>query len=644
MKHFLFIACIFVSVFTFAQSHDMQQLIESEKLRAIFQQNLLKTEQTATATADYDVKYYRMELQVNPAVNYIHGKITTYFVPTASNFQQIVFDIANVLTIDSAKYQGLSLTHSALTNNQHQFNFPTNLATNNLDSISVWYHGAPVATGFESFKVTTHNGAPVIWTMSCPYGAKDWWVCKQTLSDKADSVEMIVRTTAPNKVAANGKLLGNWVEGTNNVYHWKHRYPIATYLIAFATTNYEVYSDYLVNGQDSLEVENYVYPESLVTAQASTPNVLPVLAFFENKFGAYPFRDEQYGQAQFGWGGGMEHQTMSFVTDFNRSLLAHELSHQWFGDKVTCPSWSEVFLNEGFATYCAALVDEQFSSPTIWQNWKTATINYITAVPSGSAYCPDTTNINRIFDWRFTYQKGAMILHGLRWKLGDSLFFQGIRNYLADNSNAYQFGSVAKLKGHWEAISGQNLNEHFADWFYGEGYPNYQIRWNQEASGKVILKLNQTPSHASVSFFEMPIPIRLSGAGGLDTIVVLDHTFSGQLEEIIPNFTVTSVQFDPQKWILAKSSVVHDLALSVEQVLKSPILLRPNPSTNIVNISTSDYGFKTVQIYDMQGALLFETDINGASVNVDISTYPRGTYLVKIYGGRENYEGKLVKE
>ena len=85
--------------------------------------------------------------------------------------------------------------------------------------------------------------------------------------------------------------------------------------------------------------------------------------FFEATFTPYPFRNEKYGHAQFGWGGGMEHTTVSFMTArvsgaYSRSLIAHEMAHQWFGDKITCGSWRDIWLNEGFATYLASLVIE----------------------------------------------------------------------------------------------------------------------------------------------------------------------------------------------------------------------------------------------------------------------------------------------
>ena len=220
----------------------------------------------------------------------------------------------------------------------------------------------------------------------------------------------------------------------------------------------------------------------------------------------YPYSKEKYGHAEFGWGGGMEHTTMTFMGGWNRGLIAHELAHQWFGNKVTCGSWEDIWLNEGFATYLAALVIENFDGETSFKAWRSSSINYITSQSSGSTFVTDTTSVNRIFDGRLSYNKGAMILHMLRYKLGDDPFFQGIKNYLADPKIAYGYARTIDLQRHLEAVSSIDLTEFLNDWFLGEGYPTYQVTWYQNPTNKEVqFTVNQNQSHSSVSFFEMPL-------------------------------------------------------------------------------------------------------------------------------------------
>src|ERR1035437_2268715 len=219
--------------------------------------------------SDYDVKYHRCEWQGNPAVNHIAGKVTTYFKPLAANFDSIKFNLSDLLIVDSIKYHGSSLSFNHSGDIITAF-LPSVITINTLDSISVYYKGVPPSSGFGSFIKDTHSGVPIIWTLSEPYGASDWWPCKNSLTDKADSIDVIVTTPSPNKVASNGLLVSVTPSGSNTIFHWKHRYPIATYLICFATTNYMHYSNSVPFGATTVPVENYVYPEDSATAASQT--------------------------------------------------------------------------------------------------------------------------------------------------------------------------------------------------------------------------------------------------------------------------------------------------------------------------------------------------------------------------------------
>ena len=254
-----------------------------------------------------------------------------------------------------------------------------------LDSLTISYSGNPISSGFGSFEQGTHNGDPVIWTLSEPYGAKGWWPCKQDLNDKIDMIDVYITTPQYNAsneeyiAVSNGLEQSQVVNGNNKTTHFKHQYPIPAYLIAIAVTNYEVYSHEVANNGNPFDVVNYVYPEDLAYAQANTGVTVDIMDLFTNLFEEYPYASEKYGHAQFGWGGGMEHTTVSFMGGFSRGLIAHELAHQWFGNKVTCGSWQDIWLNEGFATYLSGLVIEDFDGLPSFRSWRVGKVDHITS-------------------------------------------------------------------------------------------------------------------------------------------------------------------------------------------------------------------------------------------------------------------------
>ena len=311
-----------------------------------------------TAASNFDAKYYRCEWEVDPAIRYIKGKVTVYYTISATG-NSISLDLMSPLAVDSVTQRNILLSKNHA-NNILQIDFPATVNAGTFDSVSIYYQGVPPTTGFGSFIQSTHTGTPVMWSLSEPYGSRDWWPCKNGLDDKADSVDIIVTTPSQYKAASNGLLQSETLiaGGTKKTAHWKHRYPIASYLMCFAVTNYVVFNNAVQLGNVSLPMQTYCYPESLTSFQNGTQVVLDALQYYQSLFGEYPFIKEKYGHVQFGWGGGMEHQTASFIVSIVNYLIVHELAHQWFGDKITCGSWEDIWLNEGFATQSSALYFE----------------------------------------------------------------------------------------------------------------------------------------------------------------------------------------------------------------------------------------------------------------------------------------------
>jgi aminopeptidase N len=620
-----FLLLLLSGVALFAQQEpslkNLQLISESEK--SAYQ--LLAQPHQPLIVNNYDLKYHRFFLFADPARKYISGSVTSFFVATQSGMNSIQFELYTTMLADSAFYHGAKrkVTH---TGNVITIPFDTAISAGVLDSVTVYYHGNPTTSGFGSFASETHNGTPVMWTLSEPYGASDWWPSKNDLTDKIDSIDMFVVTPKGNHVAGNGLLLSETAYDANSVLaHWKHRYPIASYLIAIASTNYARFSDYYVTGSDSLKVLNYVYPEDSARLRYGAGTVVQSIALFEKLFAPYPFRAEKYGHAEFGWGGGMEHQTMTFLGNgaFNADIISHELAHQWFGDMITCGSWHDIWLNEGFATYCAGL-RYQYLEPEHWMSWKLSSIANACSAPSGSVYCDDTTDVGRIFNGALSYNKGAMLLHMLRWIMGDDAFFKGMKSYVNDPKLRHGFARTSDLKEHMETASGRDLTRFFADWFYGKGFPSYTLDVAQSENDQTSVVINQTQSDISVKFFEMPVPVKFFGEGR-DTVIVFDNSFSGQLLIVNPGFKIDSSKFDPDLCLVSSKNKINQLA-------GTSLMLMPNPAGDFLYVEQNLGIIKSFEIFTMDGKLVANEKEKESFARLEINTrnLKAGVYLLKI--------------
>lgn len=590
----------------------------------------------------YDMKYHRLDVSIDPAVLAINGTVTHAFT-ALGELNEVVLDLNGALVVSEVIHHGNAVPFSH-DGDLLTIPLPTSLSAGQLDSLSITYGGVPPEAGLGAFAQAEHNGAPALWTLSEPYGALYWWPCKQDLNDKADSLDVWVTTNTGQRAASNGLLVAEeTLPGDLVRFHWRHRYPIAHYLVALAVTNYAVYSDFVPLENTTVEVLNYVYPENLADAQAGTAATIEQMQLFSELFGEYPFADEKYGHAQFGWGGGMEHQTMTFMGGFYYELVAHELAHQWFGDKVTCGSWEDIWLNEGFATYLSGLAYE-FIETDWWMSFKRGRRDHIVSQPGGSVKCTDTTSISRIFDGRLSYAKGGYVLHMLRWVCGDSAFFTGVRNYLNDPDLGYGSAVTADLVAHLEAASDMDLAGFMDDWYVGEGYPIYTVQWAQDMSGHVSVMLEQSTSHSSVPFYEMPVPIVFKNTTE-ETTIVLDHTFSGQTFNFDLPFQADSALFDPEIHIVTGQNLV--LKVPVMAFGSDRPVLFPNPSTEEawVYTGTSLQGNVLMTIVDQTGRLVRSSmaTIEGQRVYIPLQELSAGAYSLELRTDERTVVLPLIK-
>ncbi|RIA08319.1 putative secreted protein (Por secretion system target) [Flavobacteriaceae bacterium MAR_2010_72] len=624
MKHYLLLIVLILPLIFQGQDFEksLKNIREAEAKsalkRMLFRANM--------NTGNYDVKYHRLALNVNPSQTTISGDVTTYFEAKES-MNDITFDLADNMIVSQVLQRGVPLTYVQNTNDELIITLPASQSQGVLDSLTISYSGNPISSGFGSFEVNTHNGDPVLWTLSEPYGAKGWWPCKQDLIDKIDSINVFITAPQFNPsneeyiAVSNGLEQSQVINGLEKTTHFKHRYPIPAYLIAIAVTNYEVYTHNVPNNGNPFEIVNYVYPENLASAQASTPVTVDIINLFTDLFEEYPFANEKYGHAQFGWGGGMEHTTVSFMGSFGENLIAHELAHQWFGNKITCGSWKDIWLNEGFATYLSGLAREHLVISGDFKTWKQQRISSITSQPNGSVYLTDadTTSVGRIFNGRLSYDKGAMVLHMLRKKLGDIDFYQGLKNYLSDANHAFAYAKTADFIGIMETTSGQNLTEFFNDWLYNQGYPSYNIVWSQSGNQLNTL-ISQTQSDPSVSFFEVELPIKVHGTLGEALDITLNNTFNNQAFSNTVNFTISSIEFDPVADVISKNNSVT-LSLNGSE-FNTSITVFPNPSNHLFMMTKPDtLKVEEVRLFNTLGQLLYK---NSWTSQIDVSSFSTG--------------------
>lgn len=636
---------LLTTAFSFAYAQYKTESIAKSEMQTSESKTLFKK---SLLSDRYDVIYQRLELNIDLDNKWVRGKVSTAFKPSKPAFKLLEFDLEDYLKVDSVTYLSKSIPfiHSKklLT-----ITLPINLDAGFIDSVSVYYQGNPgLNNPYQSFVFDAHGTPtdlhPIAWTLSEPYGAKGWWPGKESLSDKIDSLDVLLLVKKGNKAASNGILIvEKAINDSQVLFHWKHRFPIATYLVAIAVTNYVAYSDYVIYpGNDSLAILNYVYPESEAEAKTLTPVTVKMIKLFDSLFMTYPFKKEKYGHAQWGASGGMEHQTMSFMGSFDFDLIAHELAHQWFGNYVTCASWTDIWLNEGFATYLNGLTYENLKSKNDFQDFMASLRTDVVKFNDGSVYVNDTTLRSRIFNSRLSYSKGAFVLHLLRWKLGEKAFFDGIKNYLAKSGIRYGFATTEMLKREFENTSGQNLTDFFNDWYYGEGHPVYEITWSH-LGNQVTIRIIQKPSHPSVSFFNIPLPFLISGKTKDSSIVlnpfIKDTTFVVNLD-----FIPETIQFDPDVWILCKSNI---LKVSDEN---SPIIqLFPVPTQNLLSVYNYYGKIEAFKIYDLLGRLILENDYRAQqnlqdSQDIEVSQLTSGIYIISISTEHGAVNLKFVKE
>jgi len=607
----------------------------------------------------FDVSYYGLHLNVNPSLRHING-YADLLLDIRESTQIVELELISTLQIDSIyvvdEDRLASWSRStAPVDYIISVDLGQQLLAGDQVRIQVYYQGEPGTSGFGSFVFATNSGQPAFWTLSQPFGARDWFPNKNTPNYKADSSDVVVTIPSNLKLGSNGLLESVEEVGSGlKKWHWKSRYPISHYLISIAAADYEEFTDYFhYSPTDSMPVLNYVYRsvnfESVRNQAALT---IDMLGLFTELFGEYPFIEEKYGHAMFLRSGGMEHQTMSSMNNFGRGLIAHELAHQWFGNAVTCRGWEDIWLNESFATYAEGLVIEAFDDAIDFRSWRFGHQSRVTEFPDGRVFVPSASinpsdpgaSVQRIFRYRTSYAKGALVLHMLRRKVGDEVFFNTLKEYL----QIFRFGTAdtEDLIELFETQSGKHLRPFFNAWIYGEGHPEYELRYAAQPAGsggfRMQFRLTQESSMPGITNFDVPIEIRVPYQNGQgDTTYVFEpDTFPYEAEVFIkesPGFPV----IDPDLHVLTvRKDVIPATFGNLDQQL--PFLTEllanyPNPfnPSTTIPFRLGQPGTVLIEIYNTNGqrvATVINTFRSAGfhTVNWDAGGLSSGVYFIRL--------------
>jgi aminopeptidase N len=474
----------------------------------------------------------------------LFGDVTTVFKVLSDSLNKVYLNLYDNLTVNFVKYRNENVAYEREDNYlivEKKFN------KNDTAEIQISYHGTPETEGYDSFEFERIDGATIIFSLSEPTYAPTWWPCKDRIDDK---FLVSIEAEYPDSLmlATQGKLLERKEENGLIKEKRESKYPISTYLVSINLGKYFHWSD-IYTTQDSLSsmpVSYYAFPSYYKGAKIDWERTPEMISFFASIFGEYPFIDEGYGMSMFGWSmGAMEHQTISSMGYLTitgdksyEKIVAHELAHQWFGDAVTPATWKDIWLNEGFATYSEALWAEH-------KNGKNGLINFMEGLDNryfyGTVYNPPLNLFGTT-----SYNKGGWCLHMLRGVMGDSVFFNTLREYYV--THKYSTASTIDFQFICEKNYRKDLDWFFNEWIYhGTGRPEYECIVTQTGE-QFVIDLRQIQEG---EIYTMPVTFRVRSGSETEDFTFLNNAreqkFTGEITGKINNVTL-----DPDNFILKK--------------------------------------------------------------------------------------------
>lgn len=594
----------------------------------------------------YDVTFYKLDLGMTNTSAEISGVTEIHSLAT-QEIDSALLELFHGYDINGISVNGQAVDYSRY---GELVSVPVGLEQGESFIIAVDYEGSPPPENTFMGVAGLNNQTSYFWekqitySLSEPFGAFEWFPCKQELRDKADSVQVNI-TVPDNLMAGSNGILDSITEDNGfKTFHWMHRHPIDYYLISVAVGEYREYNIYAhpVGNVDSVFIQNFIYDDDYYYEyyKDGIDKVADYIELFAELYGPYPFENEKYGHCSAPFGGGMEHQTMTTQESFEKTLTAHELAHQWFGNNVTCSSWADIWMNEGFASYSEYLMLEHLYLPSQALSDIKDKQNSAKDQPGGSVWVTDSLSVNDIFNSRLVYKKGGAIIHTLRYIINDdSLFFGILKDFQSDFSQGVASG--LDFKAYLEQKSGIDFTDFFEQWYFGEGFPTYSVEYYKDTENVHIL-LEQTTSMPAVTpVFTNPVDLLIKRSVAEDTIVRVEVSSNQQYITLEGMDDFVSVKrIDPSFYIIKNTGSITEnptLSLVNNQLKEETLIVYPNPTEGQLTVDFSGNESRTIRVFNQKGQLVLEKIIQSSAV-IDLTGLSSGQYLIDL-----SYKGSSIK-
>jgi len=499
---------------------------------------------------NFDTRHIALDIRFDWEREELSGVEKLVFKPLVADLRRIELDAAE-MSISSVKTGGSELKFEMDLAKQ-KLRIDLGLPYQRTDEVSliIEYH-----TNGPQSKLTGLVGAALrfikptsddptrpkqIWSQGESEYNHYWFPCYDHPNDFFTS-EITATVEKPLSVISNGKLLDTKdnKDGTST-FHWKIDQPHASYLTSIIVGEYVP----IVSEYQGIPIITNVYPSEVKEGKASTARLTEMVKFFSEKTGLkYPYAKYAQTTAR-DFGGGMENisattQTDNMIHDARTELdsntdglQAHELAHQWFGDYVTCRDWSDIWLNESFATYFQAMWDEHKlgGDDFLYSDVKANQDAYLAAWRQGNRHPIVTKNYatpDAVFD-TYAYPRGGAVLHMLRQTLGEDNWWRAINYYL--NKYANQPVETEQFRIAIEESTGQAMDWFFDEWLYKMGHPIFRVKQDYNPATKILTlsveqlqTIDNTSQFPQVALFQTPVNIEIGTAAGmhLETVQIL---------------------------------------------------------------------------------------------------------------------------